>query len=78
MVVDVDMGSKPQIMLLELTEDQFKQNQTMGAFAGIQIQYTNEDGLYKIEMTPEKYETYKKNCGKTKSFRHLSDLVLKL
>ena len=54
---------KPKTFVLELTEQEWKDNQAMGAFAGMKISYTMEGEKYKIEMTAEQYEKYKKNCG---------------
>ena len=54
---------KPKVYVLELTEQEWKENQQMGAFAGIKISYTMEGEKYKIEMNAEQYEKYKKNCG---------------
>ena len=56
---------KPKVFILELTEQEGKDNQQMGAFAGMKISYTMEGGKYKIELTAEQYEKYKKNCGES-------------
>lgn len=75
LVLDVQMASpspKPKVYVLELTEQEWKDNQQMGAFAGMKISYTMEGEKYKIEMTVEQYEIYKKNCGKWRSHPSLS------
>ena len=57
---------KPKVFVLELTEQEWKDNQQMGAFAGMKISYTMEGDKYKIELTTEQYEKYKKNCGESR------------
>ena len=66
LVIDVQMEApapKPKVFVLELSEQEWKENHQMGAFAGMKISYTMEGDKYKIEMTAEQYEKYKKNCG---------------
>ena len=54
----------PKSYVLELTQQEWKENQQMGAFAGFNVCYTMEGNKYKIEMTLEQYEKYQRNCGK--------------
>ena len=56
-------ATTPKIFVLELSEQEWKENHQMGAFAGMKISYIMEGDRYKIEMTGEQYEKYKKNCG---------------
>ena len=64
--IDVQMeapAAPAKLYQLELSEQEWKENHQMGAFSGLEISYTMEDGKYKIDFTLEQYQKYQKNCG---------------
>lgn len=56
-------GIPATTFVLDLTEEEWKENQQMGAFIDLDISYTKHGGTYKVELTLDQYEKYKKNCG---------------
>ena len=56
-------GSHDKNFVLELTDEELKDNIAMGAFNEIDIKYTQQEDKYRIDMTLEQYEKYKENCG---------------